>query len=68
MAEFAYNNTKNISTSHTRFELNYGYYSYVLFKEDVDPWSRSIYVGKLLLELQKLMSVCCTNLFHAQKL
>ena len=26
MAEFAYKNTKNASTSHTRFELNYGYH------------------------------------------
>ena len=26
IAEFAYNNAKNVSTSHTPFELNYGYY------------------------------------------
>ncbi len=26
MTEFAYNNAKNASTSHTPFELNYGYH------------------------------------------
>ena len=26
MAKFTYNNTKNVSTGHTPFELNYGYY------------------------------------------
>ncbi len=27
IAEFAYNNTKNASTGHTSFELNYGFHS-----------------------------------------
>ena len=39
MAEFAYNNAKNASTGHTPFELNCGYYSWMLYKEDVDPRS-----------------------------
>ena len=36
MAEFAYNNAKNTSTNYTPFELNYGYYPRVLYKEDLD--------------------------------
>ncbi len=36
MAEIAYNNTKNTSTDHNPFELNYGYHPRVLFEEDVD--------------------------------
>ena len=39
MAEFAYNNTKNASTDHTPFELNYGYYPQMSYKEDVNPRS-----------------------------
>ena len=41
MAEFAYNNAKNASTSHTPFELNCGYHPRVSFEEDSDPRSRS---------------------------
>ena len=37
MADFVYNNAKNASTSHTPFELNYGYYPQMLYKEDVNP-------------------------------
>lgn len=32
IAKFVYNNTKNASTGHTFFELNYGYYPRVLYK------------------------------------
>ncbi len=37
MAEFAYNNTKNTSTSHTPFELNYDYHPRVLSKRMLTP-------------------------------
>ena len=37
IAEFAYNNSKNTSTGHTPFELNYGYHPRILYKEEVDP-------------------------------
>ncbi len=68
MAEFAYNNAKNASTGYTFFELNYGYYPRVSFKEDVDPHSRSRSANKLAKELRELMEVCCWNFLHAQKL
>ncbi len=68
MAEFAYNNAKNASTSHTPFELNRGYHPRVSFEEDVDPHSRSRSANKLVEELRELMEVCCQNLLYAQEL
>ncbi len=68
MAEFAYNNAKNVSLDHTPFELNCGYFPRVSFKEDVDPRSRSRSAYELTEELRKLMEVCCQNLLHAQEL
>ena len=51
MAEFAYNNAKNVSTDHTPFELNCGYYLCVSFEEDTDPLSKSKTADKLSTEL-----------------
>ena len=68
MAEFAYNNAKNSSISHTPFKLNCGYHPCVSFEENIDPrfWSKS--ADELLAELQDLMIVCRENLHHAQEL
>lgn len=41
MAEFAYKNTKNVSIGHTLFKLNCSYYFRMLYKEDIDPRSKS---------------------------
>ena len=68
MAEFAYNNAKNASTGHTPFELNCGYHSWVFYKEDLDPRSKSKTAKELSYELQNLMAVCQQNLHHAQEL
>ena len=68
MAKFAYNNAKNRSTSHTSFELNYGYHSRMLYKEEVDSRSKSKSADELSVELRELMIVCRENLYHAQKL
>ena len=65
IAEFAYNNAKNASTSHTPFELNCGYHPRVSFKEDIDSRSRSCSANELAEELKELIEVCCQNLFHA---
>ena len=65
MVEFAYNNTKNTSTSHTFFELNCGYHPKVSYKEDVDLCSRSHSTNKLAEELKELIEVYCQNLLHA---
>ena len=62
MAEFAYNNAKNVSTGHTPFELNYGYYPWMLYKEEVDSCSKFKSTDKLSVELRELMIVCQKNL------
>ena len=59
MAKLAYNNIKNTSTSYTLFELNYGYYPRILFKEDIDPYSISCSVNKLAEELRESLEICC---------
>ena len=68
IAEFAYSNTKNVSTSYTSFELNCDYHLRFFFKEDVDLCSRSCSANKLAEELRELIKVCCQNLLHVQKL
>ncbi len=57
MAEFAYNNAKNASTSHSPFELNCGNHSQAFYKEDVNPYFQSKSADKLAIELKKLMIV-----------
>ena len=68
MVEFAYNNAKNVSTGHMLFELNFGYYFRVSYKEDINPRSQSKSADKLSAELRELRIVCCENLYHAQQL
>ncbi len=68
MAEFAYNNTKNVSTNHIPFKLNCGYHSRVFFEEDIDPCPRSRSTNELAKELRELIEVCCQNLLHTQEL
>ncbi len=50
MAEFAYKNNINLNTGHILFESNYGYYSYVFYKEDIDPFSKLKLINKLLMK------------------
>ena len=65
MAEFTYNNAKIASTGHTSFKLNCGYYSWVSYKEDINPYSKSKSADELLAKLQELMTVCQENIYHA---
>ncbi len=64
MAEFAYNNAKNASTSHTLFKPNCSYYPKVSFKKDVDLRLRSRFTNKLAEELKELIKVCYQNLLY----
>ena len=68
MAEFAYNNAKNASTSYMSFELNCGYHPWMLYKEEVDLCSQSKSAEELLVELRELMISCYKNLNHSQEL
>ena len=68
MAEFAYNNTKNVSTDYTLFELNYSYHPRMSYEEDVDSRSQFKLADELSAELRELMIVYQENLYHAQEL
>ena len=68
MVQFAYNNAKNASSSHTPFELNYGYHSRMSYEDNVNPCSKSKSADKLLTKLRELMIVCKENLYHTQEL
>ena len=57
MAEFAYNNAKNASTSHTPFELNCAYHPRVSYEENIDPRSKSKSADDLANDLRELIIV-----------
>ena len=65
MAEFAYNNTKNATPSHTLFEFNCGYHLKVLFEEHVNLHLKSRFADKLAEKLRELIEICCQNLLYA---
>ena len=64
MAEFAYNNAKNASTSQTLFELNCDYYPRVFLKKNVNPHSKSRSANKLAKKLKEQIEISCQNLLH----
>ena len=68
MAEFAYINAKNTSTSYMSFQLHCRYHPRVSYKENLDPCSKSKSVEELFSELWKLMILCQQNFHHAQEL
>ena len=68
MVEFAYNNSKNESTSHILFKLNCGYHPCVSFKNKYDARSRSFSAKGLAMELKELINICCQHFLHAQNL
>ena len=67
MAEFVYNNAKNINTSHILFKLNCGYHPCVSYEKDLDPRSKSKSAKELSSKLQELITVCQQNLYYAQE-
>lgn len=67
IAEFAYNNNKNASTSHMSFKLNYGYHPHIFFEDEVKPYSRYRSANKPAKKLRELISICHQNLLHIQE-
>ena len=57
MAKFTYNNTENVSTSHTLFELNYEFHSWVLFENNSSSHFRSYLANKLADKLKELIEI-----------
>ena len=68
MTEFAYNIAKNASIGHKPLELNYGYYLWMSYKEDIDPCFQSKSADKLSTKLRELMIVCRENFHYTQEL
>ena len=67
MAEFTYNNAKNVSFGHTFFVLNCGYHPQISYKNNINPCSKSKSADKLSTELRELIIIYRENLHHAQK-
>ena len=49
------------------FELNYGYHSQMLYKNNIDLRFKSKSADNLSTKLRELIIVCKKNLYHAQK-
>ena len=68
MADFAYNNAKNINTGYILFELNFGFHLRVSYKNNVDRRSKSKTADKLVTELQTVISLYREYLQYNQEL
>ena len=66
IVKFAYNNTKNLSTNYTPFELNCSYYLCIFFEENTNPRSQSKSTNELSAKLRDPMTICRKNLHNAQ--
>lgn len=51
IAEFAYNNLKNISISYIFLKLNFNYHPNIYYKKEIDFYSKSKSADKLSIEL-----------------
>ena len=68
MAEFTYNNAKNVNIGYMLFEFNCGYHLYIFYKKDFDSRSKLKIVKELSSKLWNLIAICQQNLYHIQKL
>ena len=62
MVEFAYNNTKNVSMGYMYFILHCRYHPDVLFKENVNLYSRFKTDNELTEELKNPIAIYRNNL------
>lgn len=62
MAEFAYNNMKNVSISYILFELNYDYHPYISYKKNIDLCSKFKLTDDLANNLRQFMIIYWENL------
>lgn len=64
MAEFAYNNVKNMITDPIYFKFNCSYYPHVFFEDKINFCSKSRSADKLAKKLKNLRVICQQNLLH----
>lgn len=67
IARFTYNNTKNINITYIFFELNYGYHLYIFCKKNINFYSKSISINRLLTKLQELITIYRENIYCFQE-
>lgn len=65
IAEFAYNNAKNMSIGYISFEFNRDYHFRVFYKENIDPRFKSKSSDKLSSKLRQLINIGRKNLHHS---
>ena len=68
MANFAYNNAKNVNISYISFKLNSKYYSYIFYKDNLGSYSKSKTTEEPSFKLQDLMTIYQENFYYVQKL
>lgn len=61
MIKFAYNNTKNISNGYTPFKLNCGYHFCIVYKKNINPYSKSKMADNLVYDLKEFMTIYWEN-------
>ena len=57
MAKFTFNNIKNISTRYIFFKINYRYYLYILYKNNINLYSTFILINKLVVKLKNHITI-----------
>lgn len=62
MADFTYNNAKNIVNIYALCKLNCKFHPQFLFEENINLYSRFYSANKLAKKQKKLMEICCQNL------
>lgn len=68
MADFVYNNTKNINISHTHFKFNYKYDFYIFYKKNNNFYFNSKSINELLGQLKNILDVYQNNIYYIHKL
>ena len=66
IAEFIYNNCKNISTRYIFFKLNYRYNPTILFEKDTNLCSKSKLLNKLANKLKNLIIIYQKIFYYIQ--
>lgn len=68
IAEFTYNNIKNMSTGHTSFKLDCSYHPHVSFENKINTHLKFSLANILVQELRELMLICKQNLLYIPEL
>lgn len=65
MTKFTYNNVKNINIGYIFFKLNYNFYLKVFYRKNVNFYSKSKLIDKLIAKLKDLVFIHRKNLYYS---